>query len=54
MRTSWCKSYKALLNGKALEVTLVENGYLSVNRTWTAGDKNNPFVRYACRNDQSR
>jgi DUF1680 family protein len=35
----WCKSFRASLNGKALDVSYIENGYLSIERNWASGDK---------------
>lgn len=35
----WCKSFQASLNGKTLDVSSVENGYLSIERHWLPGDK---------------
>ncbi|MDY0083827.1 MAG: glycoside hydrolase family 127 protein [Ignavibacteriaceae bacterium] len=35
----WCKSYRASLNGEPLNFFPVEDGYLSIERTWAQGDK---------------
>ncbi|MCG6190117.1 glycoside hydrolase family 127 protein [Maribellus maritimus] len=35
----WCKSFRASLNGKTIEVSSVEDGYLSIERNWAQGDK---------------
>lgn len=34
----WCKSYTASINGKKLGKSALENGYLSIRRTWNNGD----------------
>ncbi len=35
----WCKSFKVLLNGEVVENSPVENGYISISKKWSAGDK---------------
>lgn len=34
----WCKSYTAKLNGKKIGKSILENGYLAINRNWNKGD----------------
>ncbi|QTH43101.1 glycoside hydrolase family 127 protein [Cohnella sp. LGH] len=37
----WCKSYRASLNGQALDEArlVLDNGYLVIERAWSAGDR---------------
>lgn len=35
----WCRGAKVSVNGEAVDVTAAEHGYLSIERTWQAGDQ---------------
>lgn len=35
----WCKDAKVAVNGEAQDVGAATNGYLTINRQWTAGDE---------------
>lgn len=35
---SWCRAPKVSVNGQAVDMGSVENGYLTIHRTWSKGD----------------